>query len=75
MKTTTISSKGQITLPVDVLREMGLASGTKLLVVPMSDGVMLLRRPDSLADALAGATAGTYGDAEGYLEAERASWT
>lgn len=75
MKTTTISSKGQITLPVDVLREMGLTSGTKLLVVPMSDGVMLLRRPESLADALGGATAGTYGDAEAYVEAERASWT
>lgn len=75
MKTTTISSKGQVTLPVDVLREMGLTSGTKLLVVPMSDGVLLMRRPESLAEALAGATAGTYGDVEAYLAAERASWT
>lgn len=75
MKTTTISSKGQVTLPVDVLRDLGLSSGTKLLVVPMSDGVLLLRRPDSLADALAGVTAGTYGDVESYLETERASWT
>lgn len=75
MKTTTISSKGQITLPVEVLKQMGLASGTKLLVVPMSDGVLLLRRPDSLAEALGGATAGTYGDVESYVETERASWT
>lgn len=62
-------------MPVDVLREMGLTSGTKLFVVPMSDGVMLMRRPDSLTDALAGATAGIYGDVEAYLAAERASWT
>lgn len=75
MKTTTISSKGQVTLPAQVLRELGLTSGTKLIVVPMRDGVLLLRRPDSLAEALAGATSGTYGDAESYVEGERASWT
>lgn len=75
MKTTTISSKGQVTIPASLLRELGLAPGQKLLVVPVQDGLMLLRRPHSLADALAGATGGLYGDPDAYLRSERASWT
>lgn len=75
MKTTTISSKGQVTIPASLLRELQLSPGQKLLVVPVHDGVMLLRQPDSLAEALAGATDGLYGDPDAYVRAERASWT
>ncbi|MGQ0773507.1 MAG: AbrB/MazE/SpoVT family DNA-binding domain-containing protein [Pseudonocardiales bacterium] len=75
MRTTTVSSKGQVTIPAAVLRELHLEPGSTLLVVPVRDGVMLVRRPDSAADELAGSVRGVYGDAHEYVEAERGTWT
>ena len=75
MRTTTVSSKGQVTIPAALLRELDLQPGTQLLVVPVRDGVMLVRRPDSAADALAGSVRDVYGDAREYVDAERTSWT
>ncbi len=75
MRTTTVSSKGQVTIPAVLLRELHLQPGTTLLVVPVRDGVMLIRRPDPVADELAGAVRDVYGDAHEYVEAERGSWT
>jgi len=75
MATTTVSGKGQVTLPAQMLRDLGVLPGTKLLVVPVRDGMLLLRREGPLADALAGATGGTYGDVEEYVRGERDAWT
>jgi AbrB family looped-hinge helix DNA binding protein len=75
VRTTTISGKGQVTLPAALLRERHLEPGTTLLVVPVEGGIMLMPRPASLTDATAGATAGTYGDAVAYVDAERGEWT
>jgi len=75
VRTTTVSSKGQVTIPAALVRELDLQPGTQLLVVPVRDGVMLVRRPDSAADALAGSVRDVYGDAQEYVDAERASWT
>ncbi|MGA9308791.1 MAG: AbrB/MazE/SpoVT family DNA-binding domain-containing protein [Pseudonocardiaceae bacterium] len=75
MRTTTVSSKGQVTIPAALLRELHLEAGTQLLVVPVHDGVMLVRRPESAADALAGSVRDVYGDPREYVDAERTSWT
>lgn len=75
VRTTTVSSKGQVTIPAALLRELDLQPGTQLLVVPVRDGVMLVRRPDSAANALAGSVSNIYGDAREYVDTERASWT
>lgn len=75
MRTTTVSSKGQVTIPAALLRELHLQPGTTLLVVPVRNGVMLVPRPDSAADELAGSVRDVYGDAREYVEAERGTWT
>jgi AbrB family looped-hinge helix DNA binding protein len=75
VRMTTVSSKGQVTIPAALVRELDLQPGTQLLVVPVRDGVMLVRRPDSPADTLAGSVRDVYGDARVYVDAERASWT
>ncbi|MGH3909020.1 MAG: AbrB/MazE/SpoVT family DNA-binding domain-containing protein [Pseudonocardiaceae bacterium] len=75
MRTTTVSSKGQVTIPAALLRELHLQAGTQLLVVPVRDGVLLVRRPDSAADELAGSVGDVYGDAREYVDAERGTWT
>lgn len=69
-----MSSKGQVTIPAAMQRDLRLVPGTKLLVVPVADGMLLLRRPPSLTDALAGSLADVYGDPDRYVAEERASW-
>lgn len=60
-----------------MLRELHLQPGTTLVVLPMRDRVILVRRPDSAADELAGSVRDVYGDAREYVEveAERETWT
>lgn len=38
--TVTVTSKGQVTLPVEARRRMGIKAGTKLEVIVQSDKVM-----------------------------------
>ena len=75
MTTATVSGKGQVTIPAALVRELELAAGTQLLVVPVHDGLMLLKQTAALAKMLAGATGGVYGEASEYLRGERATWT
>jgi len=75
MKSATVSSKGQVTIPAELIRRLGIEPGSKLLVVAVDGGIMLLRRPESLADDLAGSISDIYGDAREYVEAERGEWS
>jgi len=43
MSTTTLTSKGQLTLPKDVRNRLNLHSGDKLEVFPQEDGTILLQ--------------------------------
>jgi AbrB family looped-hinge helix DNA binding protein len=68
----TLSSKNQIVVPREAREALGLKAGSKLHVVVRGDVAILLRRPRSHADALAGIARGTY--PADYLEAERSDW-
>lgn len=74
MPRTTVSSKGQITLPAAMLRERGLTPGTQLEVVATSTAIVLVRTDEPLGRLLAGSTAGMYGDAARYVDDERDAW-
>jgi AbrB family looped-hinge helix DNA binding protein len=43
LEVTSVSSKGQIVIPTEIRKEMGLSEGTKLMVV--TDGANLLLKP------------------------------
>ncbi len=43
MPTVTVSSKGQIVIPLDVRRELGLREGERLEVTAKADGLVLTR--------------------------------
>ena len=75
MYTTTVSSKGQITLPAALVRQQHIEPGTQLYVVPTSAGILLVPVVGPLADRLAGSTGGHYGEPNAYVTAERAAWT
>ena len=75
MSMTTISSKGQITLPAALLRERHLTPGTQLEIIATSQAIVLIEIPESLVRRLAGATQGIYGNAADYVEGLRDEWT
>ena len=68
-----LSSKHQITIPVSVLREAGLAAGDEVVVRANGYGRIEIERADDLIRRYAGSLpAGTYPD--GYLDDVRGEW-
>jgi bifunctional DNA-binding transcriptional regulator/antitoxin component of YhaV-PrlF toxin-antitoxin module len=76
--TTTLSSKHQVTLPMAVVRELGVEPGDKF-TVRLEDGAITMRpRPRSWVDYISGSMPGYYGktkeEVEVYLAEVRAGW-
>ncbi len=75
MAITTLSSKGQITVPAEMVRQLHLRPGDKLTIVPVHDGLVLKIVNGPLVDALAGSVPpGVFGNPEEYVREERRSW-
>ena len=67
-----ISSKNQVTVPVDALRRAGLRPGDRVRIDARGPGELaLVREPDVLA-TYGGSLPGVYGP--GYLEELRREW-
>lgn len=72
-----LSSKRQIAIPADIVRELGLKSGQDFIVRCDGVRIVLTPEPESYARRFAGALHGVYGDAaeiRDYLRKERTSW-
>jgi AbrB family looped-hinge helix DNA binding protein len=68
-----VSSKNQITIPVDVLREAGLMAGDDVVIRAMGNGRIEVERADDLIARFAGSLPpGTY--PSGHLEELRDEW-
>ena len=77
MATITLSSKHQVTLPVDMVRSLGLKAGDKLVAELIEDHIVLLPQPESWTDYIRGSMKGVYGstleEIDAYIENERHS--
>jgi AbrB family looped-hinge helix DNA binding protein len=68
-----LSSKHQVTIPVRILREAGLAAGDEVVIRSNGQGRIEIERADDLVRRYAGSLpAGTYPD--GYLDRMRGEW-
>ncbi len=78
MPTVTISSKSQITLPAQIVRELGLRGGDKLTVELIDERIVAVPQPASWADYVRGSAKGVYGrttqEIHRYVAEERGSW-
>ena len=69
---TRISSKNQVTLPLDALAAAGLSSGDRLRVAADGPGKLVLTREADPLASYAGRLTGVYGP--GYLDELRDEW-
>ncbi len=78
MATITLSSKHQVTLPVDIVRSLGLKAGDKLVAELIDDRIVLLPQPESWVDYFAGSMKGVYGstreEIDRYIAEVRHGW-
>jgi bifunctional DNA-binding transcriptional regulator/antitoxin component of YhaV-PrlF toxin-antitoxin module len=68
-----ISSKNQVTIPVDALREAGLAAGDDVIITAIGDGNISIANAAALLDRFAGIFDDTVYP-PGYLEQLRSEW-
>lgn len=67
-----VSSKNQITLPVEAMRAAGLRPGEEVAVRPIGDGELIVAARGSRVRRHAGIAAGIY--EEGELDRLRDEW-
>ena len=78
MATVTLSSKHQVTLPVEIVRTLGLQAGDKLVAELIDDHIVLLPQPESWVDYFVGSMKGVYGstreEVDRYIAEVRYGW-
>ena len=78
MPTITLSSKNQVTLPVDMVRTLGLKPGDKIVVELIDDHLVLVPQPESWVDYFKGSLKGVYGstkeEIDRYISEVRYGW-
>jgi len=67
-----VSSKNQITLPVEAMRAAGLRAGEEVTVRPIGDGELIVAARGSRVRRHAGIATGIY--EEGELDRLRGEW-
>ena len=67
-----ISSKNQVTIPVETLRKAGLKSGSEVRIEAEGAGRIVVRRNEDAVQRYAGIFTGLY--PKGYLKKLRGEW-
>jgi AbrB family looped-hinge helix DNA binding protein len=69
-----LSSKFQVVIPQQARAMLGLAAGDELLVLVKEDRIVMVPKPKSFTDQLAGLHKEIWKDSDSYLKGERDSW-
>ncbi len=72
MQTVKLSSKNQIVIPKEAREAMHIKKGDELLIVTKDNMTIIMQKPASYREALAGLGKGIY--KKDYLKKERRSW-
>ena len=78
MRTITVSSKNQITIPVAILREVGINPGDRMAAAVIDGDIVLVKEPENWVQYFQGSMAGAYGGTKESVDRmilrERQSW-
>lgn len=76
--TLTLSSQGQVVIPSNARKKLGLKPGSKLLMSVENIGIapkaILEPQPDSWVKKVTGLGCGLWGKGEEYIDQERKQW-
>ena len=76
--TLTLSSQGQVVIPSDARKKLGLKPGSKLIMTIQNKGIVpkaiLESQPDNWVKKTAGLGKGLWGKGEKYTDEERNRW-
>jgi bifunctional DNA-binding transcriptional regulator/antitoxin component of YhaV-PrlF toxin-antitoxin module len=76
--TVTISTKHQLTLPIDMVRDLGLEPGQKYVIANEEGRIVIYPDKHSRTEYFAGSLGGLYGktreDVDAYLAEVRGDW-
>jgi bifunctional DNA-binding transcriptional regulator/antitoxin component of YhaV-PrlF toxin-antitoxin module len=72
---TRVTSKNQVTIPVDALRKAGIAADDVVSVYADGEGRIVVERMESLIERYAEKLSGTWpGGVEGFLAERKRAW-
>jgi AbrB family looped-hinge helix DNA binding protein len=78
MRTVKVTSKRQLTIPVNICKELLIKEGDTLLVDVDGDKIVLTKAPKNFAKHFRGISKGMFGktadEADAYVAKERKSW-
>jgi len=76
-KSIRVSTKGQVVIPIDVRRRLGIRSGDTLVIIG-GDGEALIMMASRYVESLRGMAKGIYGrtrkEVDAYIRGERQWW-
>ena len=73
-----MSSKYQVTLPMEIVRALGIHGGDKLIIELIEDRIIIIPKPSSFTDYFMGSLKGVYGstpeEIDRYIAEVRHGW-
>lgn len=78
MHSVKVSSKNQVTLPIEICRRLNVKKGSRLFIELKDGKIIITPEPDNYVSHYYGTAKGTYGktseEIDTYVQEERGSW-
>ncbi|MDD2432045.1 MAG: AbrB/MazE/SpoVT family DNA-binding domain-containing protein [Firmicutes bacterium] len=78
MHSVKVSSKNQVTLPIEICRKLNVKKGSRLFIEIKNDKIIITPEPDSYVEHYYSMAKGTYGqtveEIDRYVQEERGTW-
>jgi len=78
MRSVKVSAKNQVTLPIEICRELRVKKGSRLFLEIKDNKIIFTPEPDSYTEHYYGMAKGLYGDTaeeiDSYIKEEREKW-
>ncbi|MGI6308204.1 MAG: AbrB/MazE/SpoVT family DNA-binding domain-containing protein [Dethiobacteria bacterium] len=78
MHSVKVSSKNQVTIPIEICRKLNVKKGSRLIMEIADGKIIITPEPENYVEHYYGMAKGTYGktveEIDAYVQDERGSW-